>query len=74
MHEHNGSDVSDNVDDVQTVKLATAQGHSFTLRYSKRAAGKLFADAHDALNSVHCLTCKRQGQNNDNCLRLTNTG
>lgn len=74
MHDHNISDVSCDVDDMQTVQLATAQGHSFTLRFTMRAAGKLFADAHDALNSVACATCRNQGQNNEDCLRLPNTG
>lgn len=47
---------------VQVVKLTTRDGHTFTLRFTMRAAGRLFAEAHNTLNSI-AVECNRSGQN-----------
>ncbi len=47
---------------VQTVQLTTDTGHTFTLRFTLRAAGRLFSEAHNALNSV-AVECNRSRQN-----------
>lgn len=59
--------------DVQTVKLTTVTGRHFTLRFTLRAAGKLFADAHNSLNSVACSPIVHHRGKPDQTLRRPNT-
>lgn len=63
----------DDSSDVQTVVLTTQAGRTFTLRFTLSAAGKLFAEAHNALNSVACLRSVSYGGNPAPSLRLQNT-
>lgn len=56
------SPATDPGSDVQTVVLTTDTGHTFTLRFTMRAAGRLFSEAHNTLNSV-AVECNRSRQN-----------
>jgi hypothetical protein len=59
--------------DVQTVVLTTDTGHTFTLRFTLRAAGRLFSEAHNTLNSVACSPSVSHRGNPAPGLRLPNT-
>jgi len=63
----------DDSSDVQTVMLTTVTGRYFTLRFTLRAAGQLFSEAHNSLNSVACSPIVSHRGNPAPGLRSPNT-
>lgn len=63
----------DDSSDVQTVMLTTVTGRYFTLRFTLRAAGRLFSEAHNSLNSVACSPIVSHRENRGPGLRSPNT-